>query len=256
MTDFLPKDYEMPETERHYMELEEGANSFRVLSPAIVGYEWWVENGEDGRKPVRVRTASEVPEAVTNATDNRQKARHFWAFTVYNYHTQTIQVLELKQQTVMRAIDALVRNPKWGSPLAYDLTIEKVKTGSKDWDVEYNVIPEPPSKLDAGIVELARQVPVRLEALYDGQDPFSGAEEKDATAKARNNHRAERALRFGVLWRKRSLGTASTKGNRWVERILSLKETCRLHARATYAVLVDAVSSFFHSQQPDFSWIN
>ena len=33
------------------------------------------------------------------------------------------------------------------------------------------------------------------------------------------NNRAERALRFGVLWRKRSLGTASTKGNHWVERI-------------------------------------
>jgi hypothetical protein len=41
------------------------------------------------------------------------------------------------------------------------------------------------------------------------------------------NNRGERALRFGVQWRKRSLGTASDKGNRWVERILSLKETCR-----------------------------
>src|SRR5215470_761540 len=70
------------------------------------------------------------------------------------------------------------------------------------------------------------------------------------------NNRAERALRCGVLWRKRSLGTASTKGNRWVERILSLKETCRLQARATYAVLVDAITSFFHSQHPDLSWIN
>jgi len=69
------------------------------------------------------------------------------------------------------------------------------------------------------------------------------------------NNRAERALRFGVLWRKRSLGTASDKGNRWVERLLSLKETCRLHARATYAVLVDAITSFFHGQQPDLSWI-
>jgi transposase len=70
------------------------------------------------------------------------------------------------------------------------------------------------------------------------------------------NNRAERALRFGVLWRKRSLGTASTKGNRWVERSLSLKETCRLHARATYAVLVDAVSSFLQGHQSDLSWIN
>jgi transposase len=70
------------------------------------------------------------------------------------------------------------------------------------------------------------------------------------------NNRAERALRFGVLWRKRSLGTASAKGNRWVERILSLKETCRLQARSTYNVLVDAVARFFHGQQPDLSWIN
>jgi transposase len=69
------------------------------------------------------------------------------------------------------------------------------------------------------------------------------------------NNRAERALRFGVLWRKRSLGTASDKGNRWVERILSLKETCRLHARTTYAVLVDAVTSFFQGHQPELAWI-
>jgi len=70
------------------------------------------------------------------------------------------------------------------------------------------------------------------------------------------NNRAERALRFGVLWRKRSLGTARSTGNRWVERILSLKETCHLHAKATYTVLGDAVSSFFQGQPPDLSWIN
>ena len=70
------------------------------------------------------------------------------------------------------------------------------------------------------------------------------------------NNRAERALRFGVLWRKRSQGTASTKGNRWVERILSLKETCRLQAKSTYDVLVDAVTSLFYGDQPDLSWIN
>jgi transposase len=69
------------------------------------------------------------------------------------------------------------------------------------------------------------------------------------------NNRSERALRFGVLWRKRSLGTASEKGNRWVERILSLKETCRLRAVSTYEVLVDAVSSFFRGQQPDLAWL-
>ena len=69
------------------------------------------------------------------------------------------------------------------------------------------------------------------------------------------NNRSERALRFGVQWRKRSLGTASTKGNRWVERILSLKETCRLRAVSTYEVLVDALSHFFRGRQPDLAWL-
>jgi transposase len=69
------------------------------------------------------------------------------------------------------------------------------------------------------------------------------------------NNRAARALRFGVLWRKRSLGTASEQGNHWVERILSRRETCRLQARSTSLVLVDAVASLFKGQQPDLSWI-
>jgi transposase len=69
------------------------------------------------------------------------------------------------------------------------------------------------------------------------------------------NNRAERALRFGVLWRKRSLGSQSDKGLRWVERILSLKETCRIKARAPFPVLVDMVSAYFKEQKPDLAWI-
>jgi transposase len=69
------------------------------------------------------------------------------------------------------------------------------------------------------------------------------------------NNRAERALRFGVLWRKRSNGTQSEKGNRWVERMLSLRQTCRQRALATYPILVDAISCCFKEQRPDLSWI-
>jgi hypothetical protein len=195
MNDFLPKGYSAPEVPSNFMALEEGVNSFRVLSSAIVGYEWWVENGEEGRKPIRVRTADEVPDEVMAATDNRKKAKHFWAFTVFNYKTKTIQILELKQKTVMRSIEAYIRNPKWGNPLNYDLIIERVKTGSQDRDVEYNVIPEPPSKLDEGIVELARQVPVRLEALFEGTDPFAEPGQKKTPAPRQNGHSERTAYR-------------------------------------------------------------
>ena len=80
----------------------------------------------------------------------------------------------------MRSIEALAKSPKWGNPKGYDLIVEKSRTGSLPRDVEYSVIPEPPSKLDEGIAELAREVSVNLEALYEGEDPFAGADRQPA----------------------------------------------------------------------------
>lgn len=69
------------------------------------------------------------------------------------------------------------------------------------------------------------------------------------------NNRAERALRFAVLWRRMMQGTYNEKGDRWVERILSVRETCRLRSVPTFPVLVDAVTCYFNGQHPDVSWI-
>jgi transposase len=69
------------------------------------------------------------------------------------------------------------------------------------------------------------------------------------------NNRAERALRFAVLWRKMRQGTYNEKGDRWVERILSVRETCRLRGIPTFPILVDAVSCYFNGRHPDVSWI-
>jgi transposase len=69
------------------------------------------------------------------------------------------------------------------------------------------------------------------------------------------NNRAERALRFAVLWRKMMQGTYNEKGDRWVERSLSVRETCRLRGVPTFPVLVDAVTCYFNDQHPDVSWI-
>jgi transposase len=101
-----------------------------------------------------------------------------------------------------------------------------------------------PDKTDAG--KLARQIIREIDNLWVFLD-HEGVEP--------TNNRAERALRFGVLWRKRSLGTQSEKGNRWVERILSLRETCRLKAKATFPILVDCIKSYFQNKLPDLSWI-
>ena len=54
---------------------------------------------------------------------------------------------------------------------------------------------------------------------------------------APDNNAAERALRHGVIWRKLSLGTASEAGSRFVERVLSVVETCRQGGRGVAAYL-------------------
>ena len=53
------------------------------------------------------------------------------------------------------------------------------------------------------------------------------------------NNAAERALRHAVLWRKGSGGTDSSRGSRFVERILSIRETCRQQGRGILGYLVE-----------------
>ena len=65
---------------------------------------------------------------------------------------------------------------------------------------------------------------------------------------------AERAHRLGVLWRIRSQGTGSEKGNRWVERVLSWRHTCRIQGCPTFPLLVEAVSYLCKGESPDLSW--
>ncbi len=97
---------------------------------------------------------------------------------------------------------------------------------------------------DAG--KLARRVAGEMDSLWKFLD------ESDVEP---TNNAAERALRFGVLWRKRSYGTQSEKGNRWVERILSVRQTCRQRSQSTFPILVHAISSYFKRRNPNLAWL-
>ncbi len=56
----------------------------------------------------------------------------------------------------------------------------------------------------------------------------------------KTNNTAERALRHAVIMRKVQLGTQSDRGSRWIERICSIRETCRLQERSPLAYLIEA----------------
>ena len=63
------------------------------------------------------------------------------------------------------------------------------------------------------------------------------------------NNAAERALRPAVIYRKLSFGTQSDKGSRFIERMLTVSETCRLQKRSVYEWLTAAVEASLHGQQ-------
>ncbi|PZS16885.1 MAG: IS66 family transposase [Pseudonocardiales bacterium] len=57
------------------------------------------------------------------------------------------------------------------------------------------------------------------------------------------NNAAERAVRHAVLMRKIQGGTQSDRGSRWIERIQSVRETCRLQDRPVLDWLTQAASA-------------
>ena len=63
-----------------------------------------------------------------------------------------------------------------------------------------------------------------------------------------DNNAAERALRHAVILRRVQGGTQSDHGSRWVERILSIRETMRLQDRPVLDYLIQAAIAVRHGQ--------
>ena len=62
------------------------------------------------------------------------------------------------------------------------------------------------------------------------------------------NNEAERALRHGVLWRHTSFGTHSADGSRFVERLLTVRDTLRQQQRSVLDYLTTACHAALHQQ--------
>lgn len=163
MDNFLPDNYKIPETPSNYMRFQEGLNRIRILSSAITGYEYFnIDN-----KPVR---SKEPFDGEPKDIKKDGKVKAFWAFVVWNYQLERIQILELTQKGIMASILALKNNPKWGMPTRYDIAITRTGEGL---ETEYTTQGEPPiADVDPKIIEQYKAMSINLNALYDGKDPF------------------------------------------------------------------------------------
>lgn len=159
---FLPENYTTPKTSNSYMKLQEGENKFRILSSPVIGWEDWLD-----KKPVRFR----FNEKPNKSIDPKKPLRHFWAFIVWNYMEEKIQILQVTQATIRNCIEALCKDTDWGSPYFYDIKIMKKGEGV---DTTYMVNPLPHKPLDPSIKKAFLEKRCNLDALYDGDDPFAG----------------------------------------------------------------------------------
>jgi hypothetical protein len=180
--DFLPEDYEAPKTSGYYMKLQDGENRLRILSRPVLGWEDWKD-----KKPVRFKM-NEKPET---PFDPEKPIKHFWAMVVWNYNDSQIQILQINQAGIRKAIENLSKDGDWGAPYGYDIKI--VRKGEKI-NTEYSVNPVPHKTLDSSIEKMFRDRPINLQALFMNADPFDksgNAEEFMPTSEKRETQIVE-----------------------------------------------------------------
>ena len=158
----LPQGYQVPKTSSHYLKFNQGDNLFRILAPAILGWEDWTEE----KKPVRF-PYDQKPQQPINP---EKPIKHFWALPVWDYSAGAVKILEITQATIQEALFNLESDEAWGDLTGYDINIKK--SGEK-LETKYSIIAKPPKPLAPEIAKAFRDTVLDLNQLFEGGDPFN-----------------------------------------------------------------------------------
>ncbi len=157
-----------------YMKLEQGENKIRIVGTPedggfITGMIGWGEDDEGNRKPYRWQVDESQPHTF------KDKPKEFFAFKVYNYATESVQILEITQRGIKNHLVTLGNDEEWGDWRKYDIAI--IRNG-EGMDSKYAVTAKPHKKLTDEQRKMILGQKVDLSALYRGEDPFAEAEDQ------------------------------------------------------------------------------
>jgi hypothetical protein len=157
---FIPDDAVSGGSSR-YLKFQDGDNPIRIISNPIIGWLEWVD-----KKPVRTAIDDE-PEG----GDEDNKPKKFMTVAVIDRNDDNkVKILEVTQQSVIKAIRALTANPDWGKPFGYDIVVTK---SGADLKTKYVVTPSPKKPLSKDVIKEAQESPCNLEQLFEGADPWN-----------------------------------------------------------------------------------
>lgn len=154
----------IPTSGGRYTKLEKGVNTIHIIDKPLTGWLCWTEDA-DGKHPHRALDKSTLPK------DCQSPPKFFMAFKVYNYKTKQTEILEITQRTIQEVLFELSKNPKWGDPRYYDISITKSGDGL---ETKYSIVPEPNSVLTDEEQQAMTDgiLNINLNALLTGDDPF------------------------------------------------------------------------------------
>lgn len=162
---FIPDGVEIP-TGGRYTKLVSGETTkLRIVSETITeGNVGWTTEP----KPIRWRKSEVMPTRVDWKPED--KAKYFWAVTVYNYETKQIEIWEITQKSIMNALKSISIDEDYGHPNGYDV---KVTREGKGLDTTYSLLPSPKKALSEDVQMALSACLPDIEKLFTGDDPFA-----------------------------------------------------------------------------------
>lgn len=169
----FPSNYEPPASSSEggsYTKIKENEpTKLRILSEAVVGYSYWTNDNKCIRSELRFEYTPNIREG--------DKPKHFWAFKVWNYTTNQVEIWEITQASIRDALWGYWKDDEYGDLRNYPLKI--TRTG-KALETKYQVIAGQIKALDDAVAIASANTPVNLHALFEGGNPFAKSDEAPA----------------------------------------------------------------------------
>ena len=149
----------------------DGEIRVRLFGEGITGYEGWTNDN----KPLRwQQKPSEYPDDIRKNEDGRDPVRRFIAAIAWDYEAEEFKVLSMTQKTLIKRVMELIADEDWGDCTEYDL---KIGRKGEKLNTEYTITPAAKGKAAPKAAIAAYQdLDVDLTLMYDGEDPFKGAD--------------------------------------------------------------------------------
>ena len=178
---FFDRGHEIPDKRNQFMRFESGKNRVRFIGNPVSGFVFFGkverEDGTETTKPYRRRESEgefSIEEMINRNARMKKDGemegqKYFVMGLVYNHQKQKLQVLEVTQKSILKALKSYVDSEEYGHPSGYDLTIEKSGEGL---NTEYTVVVSPPKPLSAEVEDLVGETSCDLQKVFAGEYPL------------------------------------------------------------------------------------